>query len=89
VQVEWSRAADGRLVLRWTETGGPPVDPPTRKGFGTRVMETMIRGQMKGELRFDWRAEGLACEIVLPACHSPVTTPGRSASTATAIPQPI
>ena len=66
VQVEWSHEPDGRLVFRWTEKGGPPVKPPTRRGFGTRVMENMIRGQLKGELRFDWRAEGLACEIVLP-----------------------
>jgi hypothetical protein len=29
-------------------------------------MEKMIRGQAKGEVRFDWRTEGLACEIVLP-----------------------
>jgi two-component sensor histidine kinase len=67
VQVEWSRAVDGQLVLRWTETGGPPAEPPTRKGFGTRVIERMIHGQLKGEMRFDWHAEGLACEIVLPA----------------------
>jgi PAS domain S-box-containing protein len=66
VQIGWSRAADGRLVLRWTETGGPPVKPPTRQGFGTRVMEAMIRGQLRGGMRFDWRAEGLACEIALP-----------------------
>jgi PAS domain S-box-containing protein len=67
VLIEWSRAAGGRLVLRWSETGGPPVEPPTRRGFGTRVMEGMIRGQLNGEMRFDWRREGLACEIVLPA----------------------
>jgi hypothetical protein len=30
------------------------------------VMDNMIRGQLKGEMRFDWRAEGLACQIVLP-----------------------
>ncbi len=66
VQVEWSCASDGRLILRWTETGGPPVKPPTRRGFGTRVMDGIIRGQLKGEMRFDWHAEGLACEIVLP-----------------------
>jgi two-component sensor histidine kinase len=66
VQIQWSRAADGRLVLRWTETGGPPAKPPTRKGFGTQVIERMIGGQLKGEMRFDWRAEGLACEIALP-----------------------
>jgi PAS domain S-box-containing protein len=66
VRVEWLRGADGRLVLRWTETGGPPVKPPTRQGFGTRVMASMIRQQAKGEMRLDWRAEGLTCEIVLP-----------------------
>jgi two-component sensor histidine kinase len=66
VCVEWSSAADRWLVLHWTETGGPPVNPPTRKGFGTRMIETMIRGHEGGEVRLDWRAEGLACEITLP-----------------------
>jgi hypothetical protein len=33
---------------------------------GTQVMETMIRGHLKGEMRFDWSADGFACEIVLP-----------------------
>jgi two-component sensor histidine kinase len=66
VRVEWSHAADRRLVLRWTEVGGPTVKPPTRCGFGANVMEAMVRGHLKGELRLDWRAEGLACEITLP-----------------------
>jgi len=65
VRVEWSRAVDGRVVLRWTEADGPPAIPPTRRGFGTRVMEGMVR-QMKGDMRFDWRTEGLACEIAIP-----------------------
>jgi PAS domain S-box-containing protein len=67
VRIEWSHEQDGRLVLRWTEKGGPPVEPPTRRGFGARVMEKMVRGQLRGELRLDWRVQGLACEIVLPA----------------------
>jgi two-component sensor histidine kinase len=33
VRVEWSRAADGQLALRWTETGGPTINPPTRRGW--------------------------------------------------------
>ena len=66
VQIGWSHAA-GRLLLRWTETGGPRTKPPTRLGFGTRVMEAMIRGQLRGAMRFDWRAEGLECEIAVPA----------------------
>ena len=53
-------------MFRWTEAGGPPVNPPTRGGFGTNVMQSMIRGCAKGEVRFDWRVEGLACEIAVP-----------------------
>ena len=66
VLVEWSRSADGQVALRWAESGGPPVEPPTRQGFGTRVIERMIRNQLKGEVRFDWREDGLVCEIVVP-----------------------
>jgi two-component sensor histidine kinase len=66
VQVESSRAEDGGLDLRWAENGGPPVKSPTQRGFGTQVMETMIRTQLKGEMRFDWSADGFACEIAVP-----------------------
>ena len=67
IHVEWSRAADGGLALSWIESGGPVVKSSTHRGFGTRVMEGIIRDQLKGEMRFDWRVEGLVCEIVLPA----------------------
>jgi PAS domain S-box-containing protein len=66
VEITWSRTADGRLNLRWTESGGPPVTPPTRRGFGTSIMENIIAGQLKGEVHFDWRDQGLNCEIALP-----------------------
>jgi len=65
VEIAWSLTADGRLSLRWIESGGPIVTPPTHRGFGTRIMENMI-GQLKGEARFDWRDQGLTCEINLP-----------------------
>jgi two-component system CheB/CheR fusion protein len=63
--VEWWRPAQGGLVLRWTEHGGPAVKPPTRRGFGTSVVNRMIRDQLKGEARFDWREAGLVCEITM------------------------
>jgi len=66
VRVEWSHVENGQLVLRWTEEGGPPVNPPTRRGFGTSVLETMIRDGVEGRVQFDWHAEGLACEIAVP-----------------------
>ena len=70
VQVEWSRAADGRLVLRWTEVNGPAVTPPTHQGFGTRVMEKMITNHLRGRIHFVWRAQGLSCEITMPGVRA-------------------
>ena len=64
VVITWTSTSDGRLVLRWNETGGPPVITPTREGFGTRVVGKMVQ-QSKGEVRFDWRPEGLACEVAM------------------------
>ena len=66
VDLNWSHEAGGQLKLRWTETGGPPVQAPTRKGFGSRIIEQMIT-QLKGTTHFDWRPEGLVCEIALRA----------------------
>ena len=63
VEVAWSRTAGGRLSLRWTESGGPTIAPPTRHGCGSRIMENTIEGQLGGKVRFDWRAPGLTCEI--------------------------
>jgi PAS domain S-box-containing protein len=65
VEIVWSRTADGRLSLRWTESGGPTTTPPTHRGFGTGIIEKIIGGQLGSEVRFDWRAQGLTCEIAL------------------------
>ena len=66
IDLKWTHEADGRLTLHWREIGGPAVKMPTHQGFGTRIIEGMI-GQVKGKARFDWRAEGLVCEITLQA----------------------
>ena len=65
VRIAWAPTADANLVLSWIETGGPPVTPPKRQGFGTRVIPNLIR-QIRGQMRLDWRPDGLACEIILP-----------------------
>ena len=66
IDLKWLHEADGRLILRWREMGGPAVKMPTHQGFGTRIIERMI-GQLKGKARFDWHADGLVCEITLQA----------------------
>jgi PAS domain S-box-containing protein len=64
VDLKWVHGADRELILRWTEIGGPPVEPPTRKGFGSRVIVGMIQ-QLKGTVQFNWHLTGLVCEIAL------------------------
>ena len=64
IELSWSHESEGRLELRWTETGGPPVHTPTREGFGGRIIKQMAE-QLKGAARFKWYAEGLDCEINL------------------------
>jgi PAS domain S-box-containing protein len=66
VEIAWCCTADGRLNLRWTESGGPAVTPPTHLGFGTRILEKIIGVQLGGQVRLDWRDQGLICEISLP-----------------------
>ena len=65
VEISWTWHADDRLRLTWTETGGPIVTKPARHGFGTQVMETLTKIDLGGELRFDWNAKGLVCELKL------------------------
>jgi PAS domain S-box-containing protein len=65
VEVQWSRGGNGSLLFRWTEAGGPPVYTPSHAGFGTRVIANMMRS-IKGKVHFNWRVEGLECQIILP-----------------------
>jgi len=65
IRLTWSRSEVGQLVLRWTELGGPNVNAPERKGFGSRLIEGTIK-PLGGKVLFDWRSEGLVCEIVVP-----------------------
>jgi two-component sensor histidine kinase len=69
VEIGWSHPMGGRLAVGWTETGGPPVKPPTRRGFGTAMVKQLMSLQLEGDVQFEWRMEGLACKIAFPAKH--------------------
>jgi len=65
IHVEWTTAPES-FTLMWKETGGPPVQQPTRRGFGTVATQRLVESYLKGNLRFDWQRDGLLCEISLP-----------------------
>jgi PAS domain S-box-containing protein len=71
VELRWRagrRAGDdGRLRLRWAETGGPRLAaPPSRRGFGTRVIDNTVRGQLGGTVERRWEQSGLVVEVAVP-----------------------
>lgn len=68
LRVAWSvDHADGLLSIRWEENGGPPIMVlPSRRGFGTRVLEGTIKNQLGGTLQCYWEASGLVCEMTVP-----------------------
>jgi two-component sensor histidine kinase len=65
VDVRW-QVVDARLELTWRERGGPPVTIPTRRGFGSRLIERSLKGEMRGEAALDFAPDGLVCRVVLP-----------------------
>lgn len=52
-----------KLRLTWRERGGPAVPPPTRRGFGTRLIERGLASELKGQVRLDYAPEGLVCTL--------------------------
>jgi PAS domain S-box-containing protein len=55
-----------RLVVQWRDSGGPPVKPPTRRGFGTSLIEEVIRRTFRGDVVLEYPPEGLVCRMTLP-----------------------
>ncbi len=65
VLIRWE-VRPGILVVTWEETGGPRVERPTVRGFGTRSVIASVESQLGGEAIFDWRSEGLICRLSVP-----------------------
>lgn len=58
-----------RVILHWHEKDGPPVAPPSRKGFGSRVIERGLAHELQGTVHLDYRPEGMVCTMNVPAPH--------------------
>jgi PAS domain S-box-containing protein len=69
ILIEWriARVPEGRrLILHWTEKGGPPVTPPSHRGFGSRVIERGLAHELQGTAHLDYRPDGLVCAMNIP-----------------------
>ena len=84
LEVAWDicEADDGRaLSLRWTERHGPPVEQPSRTGFGSKLIQRVLKHQCRAALRFDFDRDGLSFFMKLPLPATPANpAPEQSAS---------
>ncbi len=66
VEITWTIDQDKqRMRLTWTEKGGPPVHHPTRRSFGTRMMETLGQ-QLNGQVQLTYAPTGFVYALDVP-----------------------
>ena len=65
VDVRWE-IDGGQLRIAWIESGGPPVTPPKRNGFGRLLIERVLASDLEGDVRMDFAGDGLRCTITVP-----------------------
>ena len=66
VDLAWETVESGKVLkLRWQERGGPTVSEPTRRGFGTFIIEQSLNG-LDGEAHIRFDPAGLVCDMWLP-----------------------
>ncbi|MFH6785023.1 MULTISPECIES: sensor histidine kinase [Methylobacterium] len=69
VRIRWSvepGADRPRLRFHWQESGGPPVAPPTRQGFGSRLLQRVLTTQVQAEVATDYAPGGLTLTMLAP-----------------------
>lgn len=66
---EWRIDGSGNCVIEWQESGGPAVQAPNRRGFGTTLIERQIGHELNGEADLRYELTGVRARFVIPAKH--------------------
>ncbi len=69
VAITWRIDGDGSLLIDWTESGGPSVVAPTRRGFGSTVIERSIPYDLGGHAEIYYRVAGIEAHFCIPSRH--------------------
>jgi len=69
VNISWYRNDGQGLVLTWEEVGGPPVQKPTRKGFGTTIIDRSVPYDLGGTAEIKYAEAGVRASFCIPARH--------------------
>lgn len=63
VEICWTTEPGGGFEFTWRETGGPPVSPPTHRGFGTNLIARGIAAEIGAKVELDFAPTGLVCHF--------------------------
>lgn len=74
--IAWRRNDARDLCVSWQESGGPPVSPPTRKGFGTTIIERSVPYDLGGDARLNYHPDGVEASFRIPERHVAEPRPG-------------
>jgi PAS domain S-box-containing protein len=76
VRIQWTVTGGNasRLHLTWTEEGGPPVEMPRRRGFGTRLIERSLAHDLNGQAEIRFTPTGVVCTVDAPLDGTDRTT---------------
>ncbi|MBR0967636.1 GAF domain-containing protein [Bradyrhizobium diazoefficiens] len=66
VEVVWRIDPNASLEIEWKESGGPPVQPPSRRGFGTTIIERSVPFDLKGEAEIRFDLLGVQAKFIIP-----------------------
>lgn len=73
VAIAWRRHPSAKgFAIDWSESGGPPVQPPSRSGFGSRMIERVVQGELDGTFTASYEPGGFGCTIEVAAFAEPV-----------------
>jgi light-regulated signal transduction histidine kinase (bacteriophytochrome) len=75
VAIRWTVTAPGGLDLSWTESGGPAVSPPGRRGFGSTLIERALAMETGGQATIRFHPDGVVCDVALPPTSMAASDP--------------
>lgn len=75
IAIAWRVDADGSLLIDWRESGGPAVTAPTRRGFGSTIIERSVPFELGGRAEIRYRLAGLEADFCIPSRFVASTLP--------------
>lgn len=79
ISIRWRDDGQGTVHLEWKESGGPVVEPPRRRGFGSQLLSRTVELQVGGTAQVEFEPDGVRCSMTFPVAQRPAAS--RNAST--------